>query len=127
PALVEREAVYDPRGMAALEEMEALEPERLYGRRLAQRLERAAHRLLHGTVERRPRREVQPVEVVEGGHAEEAGQPGADEVRRLAVAPVDGGRGAGRGELAGLGERGGAPARVGRAGLGHHSPIGVRE
>jgi hypothetical protein len=92
PALVEGDAVDDTRGIAALQKVNALEPQRVDGGGLAQRLQEAAHPILDRRVERALHSRVEPVEVVQRRHAQQSRQAGADQIRPLAVTPGAGGR-----------------------------------
>ena len=71
-ALVEGEAVEHAGRVAAAQELLAHEPEALHGGGVAQRAEQPGHRVLGGRVERAAGGEVEPVEIVEGGHAQQA-------------------------------------------------------
>ena len=91
--LVEGEAVDHPRRVApVVEEMEPLEAEGLHDRGVAQRAQEPRHRFLRGLHERAVGGEIEPIEIVERGDAEQAREPGAHEVGALALGVVDRGQ-----------------------------------
>ena len=125
--LVEGEAVDHPRRVApVVEEMEPLEAEGLHDRGVAQRAQEPRHRFLRGLHERAAGGEIEPIEIVERGDAEQAREPGAHEVGALALGVVDRGQAPGP-ELEALREGGIAQRAVDDALLTHDAQIAVGE
>ena len=125
--LVEGEAVDHPRRVTpVVEEMEPLETEGLHDRGIAQRAQEPRHPFLRGLHERAVGGEIEPIEIVERGDAEQAREPGAHEVGALALGVVDRGQAPGP-KLEALREGGVAQRGVDDARLSHEAQIAVGE
>ena len=126
-ALVEGEAVDHAGRVAPPQQVETLEPQRPDGGWLPQGLQDLGHRLLCGPVEGALRGQVEPVQIVEGRHAQQGREPRAHQVHPLALAEVGGRRRARRPEAKRLLQRRVAQAVVDDSRPGHDPQIAVGE